>query len=199
MSVEFIGYIATRESSEIIPPTGPIIDLDHVEAVARAHDDGGFDRALVAFHSTSPESILIAAHAASVTKKLNLMIAHRPGFTQPTLAARQFATLDQLTRGRVGVHIITGGDDAEQRQDGDFLGKEQRYERTDEYLEVVRKVWTNDVPFNHHGKYYRFERAFSTVKAWQKPHIPVYFGGALVSAWPDSQVLPATRKHHRRL
>jgi len=178
MSVEFIGYIATRESSEIIPPTGPIIDLEHIEAVARAHDDGGFDRALVAFHSTSPESILVAAHAASVTKKLNLMIAHRPGFTQPTLAARQFATLDQLTRGRVGVHIITGGDDAEQRQDGDFLGKEQRYERTDEYLEVVRKVWTSDVPFNHHSKYYRFERAFSTVKAWQKPHIPVYFGGA---------------------
>jgi alkanesulfonate monooxygenase len=178
MSVEFIGYIATRESSEIIPATGPVIDLAHIEAVARVHDDGGFDRALVAFHSTSPESILIAAQAASVTRKLNVMIAHRPGFTQPTLAARQFATLDQLTRGRVGVHIITGGDDAEQRQDGDFLGKEERYERTDEYLEVVRKVWTSDKPFDHHGKYYRFERAFSTVKSWQTPHIPVYFGGA---------------------
>jgi len=178
MNVEFIGYIATRESSEIIPATGPVIDLAHIEAVARTHDDGGFDRALVAFHSTSPESILIAAHAASVTSKLNVMIAHRPGFTQPTLAARQFATLDQLPRGRVGVHIITGGDDAEQRQDGDFLGKDERYERTDEYLEVVRKVWTSEKPFDHHGKYYRFERAFSTVKSWQTPHIPVYFGGA---------------------
>src|ERR1700704_1118773 len=178
MSVEFIGYIATRESSEIIPATGPVIDLAHIEAVARTHDDGGFDRALVAFHSTSPESILIAAHAAFVTSKLNVMIAHRPGFTQPTLAARQFATLDQLTRGRVGIHIITGGDDAEQRQDGDFLGKDERYERTDEYLEVVRKVWTSEKPFDHHGKYYRFERAFSTVKSWQTPYIPVYFGGA---------------------
>ena len=178
MSVEFIGYIATRESSEIIPPTGPVIDLDHIEAVARAHEDGGFDRALVAFHSTSPESILIAAHAASVTTRLNLMIAHRPGFTQPTLAARQFATLDQLTRGRVGVHIITGGDDEEMRQDGDFLSKDERYERTEEYLDVVRKEWTSDKPFDHHGKYYRFERAFSSVKSWQKPHIPVYFGGA---------------------
>lgn len=178
MSVEFIGYIATRESSEIIPATGPVIDLEHIEAVARVHEEGGFDRALVAFHSTSPESILVAAHAASVTKNLNVMIAHRPGFTQPTLAARQFATLDQLTRGRVGVHIITGGDDAEQRQDGDFLTKDERYERTDEYLDVVRKVWESDKPFDHHGKYYRFERAFSTVKSWQRPHIPVYFGGA---------------------
>jgi alkanesulfonate monooxygenase len=178
MSVEFIGYIATRESSEIIPATGPVIDLDHIETVARAHEDGGFDRALVAFSSTSPESILIAGHAASVTKRLNVMIAHRPGFTQPTLAARQFATLDQLTRGRVGVHIITGGDDVELRQDGDFLSKDERYERTDEYLDVMRKEWTSDKPFDHHGKYYRFERAFSTVKSWQKPHIPVYFGGA---------------------
>ena len=43
---------------------------------------------------------------------------------------------------------------------------------------MVRKVWTSEKPFDHHGKYYRFERAFSTVKSWQTPHIPVYFGGA---------------------
>lgn len=184
MSVDFIGYVTTREASEIIPPRGPVVDLDHIEAVARAHEEAGFDRALIAFHATSPESILIGQHAASVTSKLNLMIAHRPGFTQPTLAARQFATLDQLTRGRAGVHIITGGDDVEQRQDGDFLTKDERYERTDEYLEVMRKVWTSDRPFDHHGKYYRFERAFSTVKAVQKPHIPVYFGGASDAAIP---------------
>jgi len=184
MSIEFIGYIATRESSEIIPPSGPVIDVGHVEKVARAHEASGFDRALVAFHSTSPESILVASHAASVTSKLGLMIAHRPGFTQPTLAARQFATLDQFTGGRVAVHIISGGDDAEQRQDGDFLTKDERYARTGEYLDVVRRVWTSDQPFDHHGRFYRFERAFSTVKPVQKPHIPIYFGGASDAAIP---------------
>lgn len=184
MSIEFIGYIATRESSEIIPPTGPVIDVAHVETVARAHEASGFDRALVAFHSTSPESILVASHAASVTSRLGLMIAHRPGFTQPTLAARQFATLDQFTGGRIAVHIISGGDDAEQRQDGDFLTKDERYARTGEYLDVVRRVWTSDQPFDHHGRFYRFERAFSTVKPVQKPHIPIYFGGASDAAIP---------------
>ena len=163
MSVEFIGYIGTRHASEIHPPQGPAIDRNYIEASAHAHEESGFDRALVAFHSTSPESILVAGHAASVTQRLGLMIAHRPGFTAPTLAARQFATLDQLTGGRVAVHIITGGDDAEQRQDGDFLTKDERYARTDEYLEVVRKVWTSEKPFDHHGRHYRFERAFSTV------------------------------------
>jgi len=178
MTIEFIGYIGTRQSSEIHPPEGPVLDRAYIETVAHAHEEAGFDRALVAFHSTSPESILVAGHAASVTRRLGLMIAHRPGFTAPTLAARQFATLDQLTGGRVAVHIITGGDDAEQRQDGDFLGKEVRYARTDEYLEVLRRVWTSDAPFDHHGAHYRFERAFSAVKPLQQPHIPIYFGGA---------------------
>ena len=184
MTIEFIGYIATRESSEIIPAQGPVIDIDHVEKVARAHEASGFDRALVAFHSTSPESILVAGHAAAATSRLGLMIAHRPGFTQPTLAARQFATLDQFTRGRVAVHIITGGDDAEQRQDGDFLTKDERYARTDEYLDVVKRTWTSETPFDHEGRFYRFERAFSTVKPVQKPHIPIYFGGASDAAIP---------------
>ena len=178
MSVEFIGYIGTRDFSETRPAKGPVVDVDYIETVARAHDAAGFDRALVAFHSTSPESILIAGHAASVTERLGLMIAHRPGFTAPTLAARQFATLDQLTGGRVAVHIITGGDDAELRQDGDFLTKDERYARTDEYLEILRKIWTSDAPFDHQGANYRFERGFSAVKSVRGPHIPIYFGGA---------------------
>ena len=60
MSVDFIGFIGTRNASETIPPQGPIIDLAHIARVAKAHDENGFDRALIAFHSTSPESILVA-------------------------------------------------------------------------------------------------------------------------------------------
>jgi len=178
MSIEFIGYIGTRNSSEIRPPQGPLLDVAYVEQVARAHEQAGFDRALVAFHSNSPESILVAGHAASVTQRLGLMIAHRPGFTAPTLAARQLATLDQFTGGRVAVHIITGGDDAELRQDGDFLTKGERYARTSEYLDVVRKTWTETAPFDHHGKYYRVERALSGVRTVSGKGLPVYFGGA---------------------
>lgn len=178
MALEFIGYIGTRDFSETRPASGPVVDVGYIERVARAHDEGGFDRALVAFHSTSPESILIAQHAASVTQRLGLMIAHRPGFTAPTLAARQFATLDQLTGGRAAVHIITGGDDAELKQDGDFLTKDERYARTSEYLDIVRRVWTSQEPFDHQGKHYRVERAFSAVRSVSGHGVPVYFGGA---------------------
>jgi alkanesulfonate monooxygenase len=178
MGVEFIGYIGTRKFSEIHPPEGPLLDRAHVETVAKAHEEAGFDRALIAFNSSSPDSILVAGHAASVTSRLGFMIAHRPGFTVPTLAARQFATLDQLTGGRIAVHIITGGSDAEQRQDGDFLTHDERYARTAEYIDIVRRIWTSDRPFDHEGRFYRFEGGFSGVKCVQKPHIPVYFGGS---------------------
>ena len=178
MSLEFIGYIPTRDGSEALPPRGPIVDRDYVEQSAQAHQEAGFDRALVAFHATSPESLLIGAHVASAAPNLGVMIAHRPGFTVPTLAARQFATLDQLTGGRAAIHVISGGNDAEQRQDGDYLSHDERYARTDEYLEVVRKIWTSPTPFDHHGRFYRFSGGFSDVRPVQQPHIPIFFGGS---------------------
>jgi len=178
MSIEFIGFVASRKASETVPPEGPIVDVPYIAASARAHEAAGFDRVLVAFHSTAPDSTMIAAHVAHAAPKLQLMIAHRPGFVAPTVAARQLATLDHLTGGRIGVHIISGGDDEELKQDGDFLTKDERYARTAEYLEVVKNVWTREKPFDHAGKHYRYEAAFSQVRPLQKPHIPIYFGGA---------------------
>ena len=184
MSVEFIGFVGWREGSESRPPKGPEFDIDYVESTARAHEEGGFDRVLVAFGARTPESIMIAQHVASVTCRLNLMVAHRPGFTAPTLAARQFATLDHFSRGRAGVHIITGGNDVELRQDGDWTQKDQRYARTDEYLDIVRREWTSDAPFDYDGKFYQVQNAFGGIKPVQKPHIPIYFGGSSEAAIP---------------
>jgi alkanesulfonate monooxygenase len=109
-------------------------------------------------------------------------LAHRPGFVAPALAARQLASLDHFTDGRLAVHVITGGDDDEQRKEGDFLDKEARYARTDEYLEIVKKVWTLDQPFDYEGRYYRLARAFTPIKPVQRPHLPVYFGGSSPTA-----------------
>jgi alkanesulfonate monooxygenase len=184
MPVEFIGFIGTSHASEIHPHRGPVIDRTYVETVARAHDAGGFDRALVAFGSSSPESILVAGHAASVTERLGLMIAHRPGFTAPTVAARQLATLDQFTGGRVAVHIITGGSDEEMRRDGDHLTKDERYARTDEYLDIVRLEWSQEKPFDYEGKYYQVRGAFGAVKPWAGGRLPIYFGGSSEAAIP---------------
>ncbi|MBB2205818.1 LLM class flavin-dependent oxidoreductase [Gluconacetobacter takamatsuzukensis] len=178
MSVEFIGYIGSRNQSETIPPSGPVIDLGHIEAAAKIHENGGFDRTLIAFHSNSPESILLAQHAASVTRELGLLIAHRPGFNAPTIAARQLATLDHLTRGRVALHVITGGSDVELQADGDHTTKAQRYARTSEYLDIVRSEWTSEAPFDYAGAFYDVRGAHSLVHPYRASGIPVYFGGS---------------------
>jgi alkanesulfonate monooxygenase len=182
MSVEFIGLIASRKASEIHAPEGPAVDRDYVRRFVWAHEEAGFDRVLVAYHSTGPDAFLVTSYAAAVSERIGFMLAHRPGFVEPTLAARKLATLDQFSGGRLAVHIISGGDDAEQRRDGDFLGHDERYARTDEYIEVLRRIWTSDKPFDHQGRYYRFEGGFSEVKPVQKPHLPIYFGGASEAA-----------------
>jgi alkanesulfonate monooxygenase len=110
------------------------------------------------------------------------MIAHRPGFTAPTLAARQFATLDHFARGRTSVHIITGGNDVELAQDGDHLTKDERYARTSEYLDIVRQEWHATEPFDYAGKYYQVRRGFGDVKPYGQAGIPIYFGGASEAA-----------------
>ena len=74
------------------------------------------------------------------------MVAHRPGFIAPTLAARQFATFDQLSGGRAAVHIISGGSSAEQRKDGDWLDHAERYARSEEYVALLKRLWTSDSP-----------------------------------------------------
>jgi hypothetical protein len=95
----------------------------HLTQFARAHDEAGFDLALVGHTSSSVEGFLVALYAAGHTNRLGYLVAHRPGFVAPTLMARKIATFDHLTSGRLAVHIITGKTDEEQRADGDFSPK----------------------------------------------------------------------------
>lgn len=182
MPVEFIGMIGCKPGSETDVRPGPAIDRGYLRDFARAHEDAGFDRVLIGYGSSQPDGLQVAAHAAAHTERLSFLVAHRPGFVAPTVAARAFATLDQLTEGRVAVHVISGGNDHEQRRDGDTLPKDERYARTDEYLEVLDRAWRSETPFDHAGPYYAFEDFVSEVRPFQQPRIPVYFGGASPAA-----------------
>src|SRR6202171_4327898 len=178
MSVEFIGFITNNHSSETIVRTGTVLDRHYIETVAKAHETAGFDRALLAFHSTSPDCLQIGQHVLSVTDRLKVLIAQRPGFTAPTLIARQLATVDQLSEGRVALHVITGGNATELRQDGNTIDdKDERYARTNEFLDVVRSEWTSDKPFSYAGKYYQVQNGFSQVKPYRSEGIPIFVRG----------------------
>jgi len=185
MPIELIGMIGVRPEGAdgaAVHVIGGEIDAAWVRDFSRAHEHAGFDKVLVGYTSTAADGFLVAGHAAAHTERLGYLIAHRPGFVSPTLAARKAATLDQFTGGRVSLHIITGGSDADQAKDGDWLDHDTRYRRTDEYLTLLRRTWTEERPFDHKGEFYHVANAFSEIKPVQKPHIPLYFGGASEAA-----------------
>lgn len=177
MPVEMIGWIAPRVSSEIVRPVGPSFSADVIAETARIHEDADFDRVLIGYFSNAPDGFMIGAHAASVTTRLKFLLAHRPGFVAPTVAARKLATLDQLTGGRLAVHLIAGGSDKDQMKDGDHTDQATRYRRTDEYTQVLRAIWTATEPYDHKGEFYDISQAFSDVRCRQEPQIPIYGGG----------------------
>jgi len=115
----------------------------------------------------------------NATTRLKVLIAHRPGFVAPTLVARKLATLDQLAGGgRVAIHHITGGDELDQKRDGDFADHDRRYARTAEFMGLLRRELTATEPFDHDGEFYRVRGAYSYVKPATADAIPLYFGGA---------------------
>ncbi len=183
MQPEFIGMIQPRLQSETHPAdTSVVLDKAYLRAFAQAHEAGGFDRVLIGYYADQADGMLLASSIAAQTERLGLLLAHRPGFVAPTVAARALATLDHVSDGRLAVHIISGGDDADQRRDGDYLGKEERYARTEEYVRILKEIWTAPGPVSHAGKYYRFETASTAVRTVQRPRMPIYFGGASQAA-----------------
>jgi alkanesulfonate monooxygenase len=154
-----------------------VFDPAVIAETARIHEEADFDRALIGYFSNAPDGFLIGAHAASVTGRLGFLLAHRPGFVAPTLAARKLATLDQLSGGRLAVHLISGGSDADQAKDGDHVDHAGRYRRTEEYAQILKQTWTAQAPFDFDGEFYRLERAHSDIRCATEPRIPVYGGG----------------------
>ncbi len=180
MAVRIIGMIGVTppQSDATLHVIEGGLSPHYVVEAARAHEASGFDLVLVGYSSSSAEGFLVAQHAAAHTERLGYLIAHRPGFVAPTLMARKIATFDHLTGGRLAVHIITGKTDDEQEGDGDFTPKAERYRRAAEYLELMKLAWSNETPFDFAGEFYRVRGANSDVHPLQKPHPPLFFGGA---------------------
>jgi alkanesulfonate monooxygenase len=177
--VEIIGMIATQEASEILPAQGPLIDPEFTARFARAHEDADFDRILIGYGTYWADGWQVANHVVRATSHIGLLLAHRPGFVAPSLTARQAVSFDHLAGGgRLALHIITGGDEADQQRDGDFLPHDRRYARSAEYLHILRALFDGPGPLDFEGEFYRLAGASLPVRPVTEVGIPLYFGGA---------------------
>ena len=174
--VEFVSQVNWNSATELDPPQRGL-DAAYVRRYARALEDGGFDYTLVPYFSSSPESNVLAAVIGAWTERLKTVVAIRPNYTHPLVAAQKLATLDRLTEGRAVVHLISGGLDAEQRRHGDYEPKDRRYVRTSEYLDLLRRAWTATESFSHEGEFYRFDDFGPGFPTHSGDAIPISIGG----------------------
>ncbi|MDW6020619.1 LLM class flavin-dependent oxidoreductase [Mesorhizobium sp. BAC0120] len=187
-------------------------NLDYLELIAKTAETLGFEAVLTPTGTWCEDAWITTAALSQVTKRLKFLVAFRPGLISPTLVAHQAATFQRISGGRLLLNVVTGGDPLEQRRFGDHLGHDQRYERTGEFLEILRGVVSptkSEKRFDFEGKHYHIEGAQIDIGKWPLPQI--FFGGASSAAqevaarhvdtylvWGESPAAEAGRVAHVR-
>ncbi|QKJ87165.1 Alkanesulfonate monooxygenase [Paramixta manurensis] len=156
---------------------GRAVDLPYLQQVALAADNLGYYGVLIPTGKSCEDSWLVAAALAPITRHLRYLVAVRPGLQPPSLAARMAATLDRLSEGRLLINVVTGGDPVENKGDGIFLGHSERYEVTDEFLQVYSRLLKGE-KVDFHGKHLRVEGAEVLFPPVQEQGPPLFFGGS---------------------
>jgi alkanesulfonate monooxygenase len=156
-------------------------DIDYLGQIARSAEQLGFTGVLTPTGTWCEDAWLTTAALIGQTQRLKFLVAFRPGLISPTLAAQMSATFQRISRGRLLLNVVTGGEEHEQRRFGDFLPHDERYARTAEFLDVIRGAWTGE-PYDFAGRHYRVESA--TVMSPPDPLPTVYFGGSSPAAGP---------------
>lgn len=200
---EFGWYMPTRGDGPYIGVKSErVVDTAYNIKVAQAVEQAGYTFALIPTGGNCSDAWIVGATLAAHTKVFKPLVAMRPGLIAPALAARIGATLDEVTGGRALINIVTGSSAEDMKSMGDPLAfdKESRYERTVEYINIVRKLWIHSAggPIGHllashdgfkqiprldyKGKYFEIEGGVSYPPPVQRPHPPFYFGGSSPAA-----------------
>jgi FMNH2-dependent dimethyl sulfone monooxygenase len=160
-------------------------DIDYNRKLAQIAERSGFDYALSQIRFTAGygaeyqhEPVLFSQALLAATERLKLIAAILPGPWNPALAAKQLATLDQLSGGRVAVNIVSGWFRGEFQAIGEpWLDHDERYRRSEEFIRALKGIWTED-NFTFRGDFYRFNNYTLKPKPLQRPHPEIFQGGS---------------------
>jgi FMNH2-dependent dimethyl sulfone monooxygenase len=185
-----------------VPDEGMSVDWPYLRDLAVSGERHGFDLTLIAelnlndikgHRAPSVDAWTLAPAIAAVTTHLELMLAVRPNYHQPALTAKALSTLDTIAPGRLSLNVVSSWWKDEAAQYGvPFDVHDARYARTAEWLEVLRRLLTEET-VTHHGALYDLEGAVLEPKPSRLP--TVYMGGEsptakdLISARGDAYVM----------
>jgi probable F420-dependent oxidoreductase len=138
------------------------------------------DNALAPVYRVVLDPLIALGYAAAVTRRVRLGVAivNLP-FISPALLAKQSATIDVLSGGRLDLGLGLGWSDDEFTASG--ATKQRLGRRAQEYVQVLRTLWTDEV-VEHHGEFYTVPRSRQDPKPVQRPHPPILLGGAAPAA-----------------
>ncbi|MGE3620906.1 MAG: LLM class flavin-dependent oxidoreductase [Acidimicrobiia bacterium] len=184
MPIHLNWFLPTAGDSRTVVPFGPDgharpPTFDYLSQVARAADTLGFRAVLTPTGTWCEDPWLVTSALLGLTERLKFLVAFRPNALSPTLAAQQAATYQRISGGRLLLNVVSGGEDVEQRRFGDWLDHDQRYERTDEFLTILRGALSG-TPLDFAGRHFRVEAA--TVSRAPDPQPDLFFGGASPAA-----------------
>ncbi|QNP75091.1 LLM class flavin-dependent oxidoreductase [Streptomyces roseirectus] len=183
MSLTFHWFIPTNGDSRHLvggPAAGAFArdrpaSIPYLGMIARAAEDMGFTGALSPTGPWCEDAWLTTAMVAQHSERLKFLVAFRPGIISPMLAAQMASTYQRHTQGRLLLNVVTGGESHEQRAYGDFLGKDDRYRRSGEFLEIAKRLWQGEA-VTFQGEHIQVENA--ELARLPDPVPDVYFGGS---------------------
>ena len=159
--------------------------IDYNRRLAQLAEQAGFDYALTQIRFTAGygaeyqhESVAFSHALLAATERLKVIAAILPGPWNPALAAKQLATIDQLTNGRVAINLVSGWFKGEFHGIGEpWLDHDERYRRSEEFIRALKGIWTQD-NFSFAGDFYRFRNYTLKPKPLQQPHPEIFQGGS---------------------
>lgn len=160
-------------------------DFEYNKKLAQIAEKSGFEYALSQIRFTAGygaefqhESVSFSHALLAATTKLKVIAAILPGPWNPILAAKQLATIDILTKGRVAINVVSGWFKGEFYAIGEpWLDHDERYRRSREFIEALKGIWTTD-NFSYTGDFYRFHNFSLKPKPIQQPHPEIFQGGS---------------------
>ncbi len=149
----------------------------YLRELAQAVDRLGYFGVLLPTGPGCEDAWGVATSVVSHTEQLRYLIALRPGAVLPAEAARQAATFDRLSDGRLLLNVVAGGNPTDLAADGIFLGHDERYAHAAEFLTVWRRMMSGET-VDFEGRFLRNKGARLFFPPVQSPHPPLWFGGS---------------------
>jgi alkanesulfonate monooxygenase SsuD/methylene tetrahydromethanopterin reductase-like flavin-dependent oxidoreductase (luciferase family) len=120
-----------------------------------------------------------AAGVAASTTKAGVMSTSHVSFNHPIIAAKQGAVIDHISNGRFTLNIVCGWNGPEMEMFGmDLARHEDRYARAEEWLSIVKRLWTQDGDFDHDGLFYQIKKGTLAPKPIQAPYPAIMNAGS---------------------